>query len=254
MDNSRLCALPSLDAFLAAILDQPNPSSVDAFVAEILGENNPGTAAAFAADILREHNFNPDEPRDERGRWTTGGSHADGLNAIMYGTPETSPRPASNPQTGVYQIGGGHNGSLNIMSDSYLNRGAVNPASANTVVAAARGAGDRIDRAIDLLENNYPQVQTIMGPATPFNLENPSDVGRLRSEEGRNQMLSQLRTVRNAFNNPSVYTNIVLDSANSGLTQNRKGYVDFLARDAWPQFSTNIVTSFIPDYSPAERC
>jgi len=30
---------------------------------------------------VREHNFNPDEPRDERGRWTTGGSQDSGCAA-----------------------------------------------------------------------------------------------------------------------------------------------------------------------------
>jgi cell pole-organizing protein PopZ len=112
MDNARSYASPSLDEFLAAILDRPNPASTAEFVAEILGENDRASAAAFAAAILdkpnpagvaefvaeilgekapssaadsaaaslREYNFNPDEPRDERGRWTTGGSHNDRLN------------------------------------------------------------------------------------------------------------------------------------------------------------------------------
>lgn len=66
MDNSRVCELPSHDAFIAAIL----------------GEHNPADAAAFAARILYE--YSPDQPRDERGRWTAGGSHDDWLNAVAY--------------------------------------------------------------------------------------------------------------------------------------------------------------------------
>jgi len=55
--NTRFCALPSLDVFLTAVL----------------GDDNPASGAAFAADILRE--YDPDQPRDERGRWTTGASN-----------------------------------------------------------------------------------------------------------------------------------------------------------------------------------
>ena len=58
MDNSRCGVSPSLDEFLSVILDDYSPVGTTAFVAAILGEQN----------------YNPDEPRDERGRWTTGGS------------------------------------------------------------------------------------------------------------------------------------------------------------------------------------
>ena len=59
-------------------------------------------------------------------------------------------------------------------------------------------------------------------------------------------MLSQLRNVRNALNDPSKYTNIVLDSSGSGADV--PGYVNFYGLHSgpkWTQFQTNIVTSFI---------
>lgn len=73
MDNSTSCALPSSEAFVAAIL----------------GEDNSASATAFAAHILYE--YDPDQPRDERGRWTTGGSHSDLPSAIGYDVPDASP-------------------------------------------------------------------------------------------------------------------------------------------------------------------
>jgi hypothetical protein len=272
MDKSTFCASASRDAFLVAILGKPNPASVAAivdqrnpasvaeFVASILDKPNPASAAEFAVQILGEHNFNPDEPRDWRGRWTKGDSLDDSVKASAYGVPERSrdTAAASNTQTGVYQIGGGHHGRLNIMSDSLLDRGAVDPASAKAVVAAARTAADRIDRAIDLLENNYPQVQAIIGAVER---KHQTDASILAYRENRDRMLNQLRTVRDALNDPSKYTNIVLDFANSGDVQNRAAYVEFLARDRWPQFSTNIVRSFIhvtpfffsPTVTPSDR-
>ena len=82
-------------AFAADILDVPNPASAVAFAAEILDVPNPASAAAFAAAILREHNFNPNEPRDERGRWTTGGSNTHGVPGTSPKADEsTSPWPA----------------------------------------------------------------------------------------------------------------------------------------------------------------
>lgn len=76
MDNSISCAPPSIDEFLAAVL----------------GEYDPADAAAFVATILREQNFDPNEPRDERGRWTAGGSSDDWRG--------TSPYDASEPPDG----------------------------------------------------------------------------------------------------------------------------------------------------------
>jgi hypothetical protein len=83
MDHPRFNAPPSVDTFLAAILGQPDPSGAAAFAAAILGEDAPASAAAagddrnaasaaFAAAILRE--YDPDQPRDERGRWTADGA------------------------------------------------------------------------------------------------------------------------------------------------------------------------------------
>ena len=74
MDKSISYSSPGLDAFLAAILYKSNPVDTAAFTAAILDENDPIITAAFAAHLLGEHNFNPNEPRDWRGRWTTGSS------------------------------------------------------------------------------------------------------------------------------------------------------------------------------------
>ncbi len=83
MNGSRFYASPGLDSFLAAILDKPDRASAAAFAVAILDEGeSAGVAAiyddrdaanaAFAATILRE--YDPNEPRDWRGRWTTGRS------------------------------------------------------------------------------------------------------------------------------------------------------------------------------------
>jgi hypothetical protein len=73
-----------------AVLDEGNGITHDEFLARILGEQKPGGGAAFAAAILREYNFNPDEPRDERGRWTTGGSSGGDML-------RRAPEPAQHP-------------------------------------------------------------------------------------------------------------------------------------------------------------
>ncbi|MGO8690452.1 MAG: hypothetical protein ACLQLG_12590 [Thermoguttaceae bacterium] len=98
MNDSRFHASPSLDSFLAAILDKPDRASAAAFAVGVLDEGGStqegGTGAtgrshedwldailygvhersdAFGSDILRE--YDPNEPRDEKGRWTTGGSN-----------------------------------------------------------------------------------------------------------------------------------------------------------------------------------
>jgi hypothetical protein len=83
-------ARPNLDEFMAAILGRPERERVGAFAAAVLEGHDSAGAAAFAtailgdpsaadapevnAGILRERNFNPDQPRDERGRWTSGDS------------------------------------------------------------------------------------------------------------------------------------------------------------------------------------
>ncbi|MGD0899438.1 MAG: hypothetical protein ABR915_16505 [Thermoguttaceae bacterium] len=86
--------------------------SHDEFVAGILCEHNSGDAAAFAAAILREYNYNPDEPRDEKGRWTTGGSGTigsqggsrisfdDWLDAVKYGVSPVSDDVPAQPRAG----------------------------------------------------------------------------------------------------------------------------------------------------------
>ncbi|MGA2032628.1 MAG: hypothetical protein ABSG68_10250 [Thermoguttaceae bacterium] len=93
---------PEHKEFLAAILEEQNdPAETATFVAAILGEEHPGQAAGerercradhshegwfgailngfsevadpFAPVTLRD-GYNPDEPRDWRGRWTAGGA------------------------------------------------------------------------------------------------------------------------------------------------------------------------------------
>ena len=63
----------SQEEFLGAILGKPDPLGTAAFVAAITGECDVESAAVV---ILRE--FDPDEPRDSWGRWTTGGDSASG--------------------------------------------------------------------------------------------------------------------------------------------------------------------------------
>ncbi len=79
MDHTRSYAPSSLDTFLAAILGEPDPAGAATFAAAIFDEDDPAIAAgggerdaAFAAAILRE--YDPDQPRDERGRWTAVGT------------------------------------------------------------------------------------------------------------------------------------------------------------------------------------
>ena len=77
MSRSKPSLSPGYQAFLAAILDEPDHAG----------------AAAFAASILGEETGYPNEPRDEKRRWTTGDPHEDWINAVMRGgpvSPETS--------------------------------------------------------------------------------------------------------------------------------------------------------------------
>lgn len=255
MGRSRFRASPVVEAFVNDLLGRLDPAETAAFVAEITGQRNPArsaafveeilggptrsSTAAFVADILRE--YSPDQPRDDWGRWTSGGSSGDrsGGTADEFRTRPEDFEAKSNPETGVYQIGGGHRGQICVAGDSLLNRGAFDRVHAAIVVTAVRNAADRIEKSIDLLENHFSQVQACARGTIYAD-------DKVMSDEGRAKMLVQLKTVRDALNNPSVYTNIILDSENSG--EERKAYVTFLARDrgpAWSQFSTNIVTSSI---------
>jgi hypothetical protein len=88
----------SAAAFLAEILYQPDPTDTAAFAAAILGDHSPADGVELAAGTLREWNFDPDQPRDERGRWTTGGSDGDGKGEVgraKGGPGPSSPGPAS---------------------------------------------------------------------------------------------------------------------------------------------------------------
>ena len=73
MKNSRTFPVVSRDEFLAAILGKPDPKGTAAFVAAITGERDVESAAAV---VLRE--YNPDEARDWRGRWTVDGASSAG--------------------------------------------------------------------------------------------------------------------------------------------------------------------------------
>jgi hypothetical protein len=57
-----------------------NEFNHDDFILAIIGRPNPSSVAHFTSELLRE--FNPDEPRDERGRWTTGGSVNNSSNQL----------------------------------------------------------------------------------------------------------------------------------------------------------------------------
>ncbi len=102
MATTRHHGLSGFDEFLAAVTDEYKPSGGAAFAAAILGEDGSGglrdervggtagvshddwldvvapeahrtrrSPSAPAADEFL-YEYNPDEPRDERGRWTTG--------------------------------------------------------------------------------------------------------------------------------------------------------------------------------------
>ena len=62
-------------AFVAAITDRPNPdrTAMKALVRLLTNDQTPASRAALGAIIFREQ-YNPNEPRDWRGRWTTGGA------------------------------------------------------------------------------------------------------------------------------------------------------------------------------------
>jgi hypothetical protein len=80
------------------------PLTLDEFVEAVAGKCSPARAAAFAAAVLCEQGYNPDEPRDWRGRWTTDGSgtsgnsgisYADWLDAVQFGAAGISSRNLS---------------------------------------------------------------------------------------------------------------------------------------------------------------
>ena len=95
MRNSNFGIVPSHEEFLAAILGKDTTVSTGEFVAAILGEDGSRTERSGgsmrvsqedwlnavlygvpppSAVAIYEDNFNPDEPRDETGRWTADGS------------------------------------------------------------------------------------------------------------------------------------------------------------------------------------
>lgn len=69
---------------------------------------------ARAEDALAKYNFNPDEPRDSRGRWTSGGATTAPKAPMTPGGPTSSP-PSSSPPVHLFggrliHTGGGSNG------------------------------------------------------------------------------------------------------------------------------------------------
>ncbi len=91
-------ALSATEAFVARITGRPTRLDTAAFVAAITGRDGPAGTPTSDAQYLDEAHFNPDEPRDERGRWTTDGSRSsnDGrglfsINDPVDETPELSP-------------------------------------------------------------------------------------------------------------------------------------------------------------------
>jgi hypothetical protein len=63
---------PETEAFLARVTGAPSRLDTAAFVAAITGQDAPARADTPGRTLFGEHNFNPNEPRDDRGRWTTG--------------------------------------------------------------------------------------------------------------------------------------------------------------------------------------
>jgi hypothetical protein len=76
---------------VAEILDQPDRAGVAMFGAAILGEESVGETARRAVGSLREWNFNPDQPRDAWGRWTS--------------TDSDEPSPPATPPAGTKENG-----------------------------------------------------------------------------------------------------------------------------------------------------
>ena len=76
--------------FVAAITDRPNPdrTAMKALVKLLTNDQTPASRAALGAIIFREQ-YNPNEPRDWRGRWTTGGAGGSSTG-VSYDAPATS--------------------------------------------------------------------------------------------------------------------------------------------------------------------
>jgi hypothetical protein len=112
-DRVSPAADPPRQEFTDAARDRPRMTTAD-FVAIVTGqrEYHPGefagdrvspaaghyheewpSADPFAAGALREYNYNPDEPRDEKGRWTTGGSASVWTKVLPTGDPGTPDKP-----------------------------------------------------------------------------------------------------------------------------------------------------------------
>jgi hypothetical protein len=111
---------PEGERFLEIVLGKPSRASVAAFVAVLRGERSLDNDPTVVAEIFGEANFNPNEPRDDRGRWTTG-SYDDGSTSVddpmgadddtaLRNTDDVDSSPAtgpagSNPPAGTRENG-----------------------------------------------------------------------------------------------------------------------------------------------------
>ncbi len=68
--------------------DDRSRTSVDAFSAALLGESNPIKSAKFAEQFFYE--YSPDQRRDEKGKWTSGGSSSTASPSASNETREQS--------------------------------------------------------------------------------------------------------------------------------------------------------------------
>ena len=97
MKNSRQYPYVSLDEFLGQIVEgYVRRGDSAAFAAALLGEHDREAAEA----IYREEGFNPDEPRDSWGRWTSGGSTVASADDVLPSRPG-EPSPGELPPGGA---------------------------------------------------------------------------------------------------------------------------------------------------------
>jgi hypothetical protein len=82
--------LSNIDEFPASYPDQNSGRmSSEAFAAALLGHRDPAVGAEFSETILRE--YDPDQPRDEQGRWTSDDS-SDGASSEKNSKKKREPK------------------------------------------------------------------------------------------------------------------------------------------------------------------
>jgi hypothetical protein len=100
---------PETEAFLARVTGAPSRLDTATFVAAITGQDAPARADTPGGTLFSEHNFNPNEPRDEHGRWTTGSFDDSPASAAEPGHP----RHGEGPSGMGIAAGGGHSSAGN---------------------------------------------------------------------------------------------------------------------------------------------